>query len=52
MAKVRPTRSATEDKLVGKNVLLYINYGDGATESAPVWCLVGGQRNANLSMTA
>lgn len=52
MAKVRPVRSATEDKLVGKNVLLYINYGVGATEAAPVWCLVGGQRNANLSMTA
>lgn len=52
MAKVRPTRSASEDKLVGKQVLLYINYGESATEVAPVWCLVGGQRNANLSMTA
>ena len=52
MAKVRPVRSATEDKLVGKQVLLYINYGEGATEASPVWCLVGGQRNANLSMTA
>ena len=52
MAKVRPTRSATEDKLVGKQVLLYINYGASATELAPVWCLIGGQRNANLSMTA
>ena len=52
MAKVRPTRSALVDKLVGKNVLLYINYGEGATESAPVWTLIGGQRSASLSMTA
>ena len=52
MAKVRPTRSALEDKLVGKNVLLYINFGEGATEAAPVWTLIGGQRTASLSMTA
>lgn len=52
MAKVRPTRSATADKLVGKNVLVYINYGEGATEASPVWCLIGGQRGASLSMTA
>ena len=52
MAKVRPIRSALEDKLVGKNVLLYINYGEGATEAAPVWTLVGGQRTASLSMSA
>ena len=52
MAKVRPTRSATVDKLVGKNVLVYINFGEGATEAAPVWALIGGQRSASLSMTA
>lgn len=52
MAKVRPTRSATVDKLVGKNVLVYINFGEGATEAAPVWTLIGGQRGASLSMTA
>ena len=52
MAKVRPTRSTAEDKLVGKNVLVYINYGEGATEAAPVWTLIGGQRSASLSMTA
>ena len=51
MAKVRPTRSVTVDKLVGKNVLVYINFGEGATEAAPVWTLIGGQRSASLSMT-
>lgn len=52
MAKVRPTRSVTVDKLVGKNVLVYINFGENATEASPVWTLVGGQRSASLSMTA
>lgn len=52
MSKVRPTRSVSADKLVGKEVLLYINYGDSATEAAPVWCLIGGQRTANLTMSA
>lgn len=52
MAKVRPTRSVTVDKLVGKNVLVYINFGENATEAAPVWTLIGGQRSASLSMTA
>lgn len=52
MSKVRPTRSASADKLTGKNVLLYINYGESATESSPVWCLIGGQRTANFTMSA
>ena len=52
MAKVRPTRSVSIDKLVGKNVLVYINFGESATEASPVWCLIGGQRNGNLTMSA
>ena len=52
MAKVRATRSVTVDKLVGKNVLVYINFGESATESSPKWTLIGGQRSASLSMTA
>ena len=52
MSKVRPTRSATEDKLRGKDVLAYLNYGESATEAAPVWLLLGGQRNADMSRTA
>lgn len=52
MAKVRAARSVTQDKLVGKNVLIYINFGETATEAAPVWTLIGGQRGGSLSMTA
>ena len=52
MAKVRATRSVTVDKLVGKNVLVYINFGEDATEAVPKWTLIGGQRSASLSMTA
>jgi len=43
MAKQRAIRNSGEDKLRGKNVLLYINFGEGATEDAPVWALIGGQ---------
>lgn len=52
MAKVRAKRESTQDKLMGKEVLLYINFGDGATEAEPKWCLVGGQTSANLDMSA
>ena len=52
MAKQRAIRNSSEDKLRGKNVLLYINFGEGATEAAPVWALIGGQQTANFSMSA
>jgi len=52
MAKQRAIRNSGEDKLRGKNVLLYINFGEGATEDAPVWALIGGQQTANFSMSA
>lgn len=52
MAKVRATVEDTSNKLLGKNVLLYINYGEGATVAAPVWTLIGGQQSADLSMSA
>lgn len=52
MAKVRATRSVVQDKLVGKNVLVYIDFGETATEEAPKWTLIGGQRSGSLSMTA
>ena len=35
MAKVRAKRSVTVDKLVGKNVLVYINFGEDASEAVP-----------------
>lgn len=52
MAKERVKRVAAADKLLGKEVLLYINYGEGATEAAPVWTLIGGQTTADLDMSA
>ena len=52
MAKERVKRNAAEDKLRGKDVLVYINYGEGATEAAPVWALIGGQTSASFSMSA
>lgn len=52
MAKERVKRDAAQDKLTGKEVLLYLNYGEGATHAAPVWTLIGGQTTADLSMTA
>ena len=52
MAKERVKRAATADKRLGKEVLLYLNYGEGATEAAPVWCLIGGQTTADLDMSA
>lgn len=52
MAKERAKRAASADKLLGKEVLLYINYGDSATEAKPAWCLIGGQTTADLDMSA
>ena len=37
--------------MAGKNVLLYMVYGDSPTADGP-WMLVGGQRNSPLSMSA
>lgn len=52
MAKTRPTMAEQAGSLLGKNVLLFLNYGEGATESAPVWALIGGQRSADYSSSA
>lgn len=52
MAAVRATRNVTQSKLLGKNVLCFLNYGDNATESNPVWALIGGQRSADYSSSA
>lgn len=52
MSKVRATRSDVSDKLLGKGVLAYLNFGESATESSPVWALFGAQRSGNLSRTA
>lgn len=52
MANVRPAMEVSEEKLLGKNVLLFLNYGESATYDAPVWSLIGGQRSADYSATA
>ncbi len=52
MAKVRVTKADGSNKLLGKNVLLYLNYGEGATEAAPKWTMIGGQTTADLDMSA
>lgn len=52
MAKVRVTKDLSTRALLGKDVLVFINYGEGATEDTPVWSLIGGQRSASMSDTA
>lgn len=52
MAKVRPTLAASEEKQLGKNVLVFLNYGETASYEAPKWALIGGQRSADYSATA
>lgn len=52
MAKVRVKRDAAQDKLLGKEVLAYLNYGEGATHDKPVWALIGGQTTADYDMSA
>ena len=50
--KVRATRTDTKQRLLGKNCLVYLNYGEGATEDAPKWTAIGGQTKGNLEMSA
>lgn len=45
---MQPNKSQT---LAGKSLLLFLNYGEGATVENPKWGLVGGQRNSPLSMS-
>ncbi len=52
MANVRPVRPEVNEKLLGKNVLVFLNYGESATEAAPVWALLGGQRSASFTASA
>lgn len=52
MSKTLVVDTNKVQKIAGKNVLVYINYGEGATYDAPKWCLIGGQTTADLDMTA
>ena len=38
--------------MAGNSLLLFINYGEGATIESPKWKLLGGQRNSPLNMTS
>lgn len=46
-----PKFTGASQSLAGKNVLLYVAYGEDASTSGP-WVLVGGQKNSPLSMSA
>lgn len=52
MSNTRPIRPATDTRLEGKNVLIFLNFGASATFAQPVWALLGGQRSASLSISA
>lgn len=50
--KARAKLAANYQKLEGKYVLVYLNFGEGAAEESPKWALVGGQKSGNLDMSA
>lgn len=52
MVAVRPKMKSTSEKLLGKNVLVFLNYGEAASEESPKWTLLGGQRSADYSASA
>lgn len=52
MSKARPLMDDTKTKIQGKDVLVYINFGENASYDNPVWCLIGGQTKGDLSMKA
>ena len=52
MAKVRVTKDIGTGALLGKDVLVFINYGENASYEEPCWTMIGGQRTASMSDTA
>ena len=52
MTKTRAKRAEQGASLLGKNVLLILNYGENASEETPVWALIGGQRSADYNSSA
>lgn len=52
MANVLPQPTSTGRVVAGKNLFLYVNYGQDATEASPVWTLIGGQRSTSVERTA
>jgi hypothetical protein len=52
IAKNKYPQFAAASGISGKRLVMYVNYGTGATEQNPVWNLVGGLTNNNLSLSA
>jgi len=50
--KVRAKLAAVHTKLEGKYVLIYLNFGEGATETTPKWAMIGGQKSGDLDLSA
>ncbi len=51
-AKVRVKRAEETGKILGKDVLCYLNYGTGATYDKPVWALFGAQTSGDYDESA
>lgn len=52
MAAQRPVRPTVDKKLMGREVLVFLDYGEDATYADPVWSLIGGQRTADFNNSA
>lgn len=52
MSKVRAEMTNSKQRLQGKNCIVYLNYGEAATEEAPKWTAIGGQTKGDLEMSA
>lgn len=45
-----PSYSSHSSAIPGKLFLLYVNYGEGATETSPKWVLLGGLRDNPITI--
>lgn len=45
-----PSYDSRSSAIPGKLFLLYVNYGEGATESSPKWVLLGGLRDNPITV--
>lgn len=52
MAAQRPIRPVINKKLMGREVLVFLDFGEDATYDDPVWSLIGGQRTADFNNSA
>jgi len=52
IAKANYPEFAAASGISGKRLVMFVNYGSGATAANPVWNLVGGLTNNNLSLSA